>query len=76
MPTKHICLLIFDEAHKTTGKYAYRNIVELLEKQDTGVRIVALTATPVSKIENLPTIIKSLRSCRLEIRDETDQEIQ
>jgi ERCC4-related helicase len=37
---------------------------------------VALSATPVSKIENLQTIIESLRTCKLEVRDEDDAEVK
>jgi ATP-dependent DNA helicase MPH1 len=45
--------LIVDEAHRTTGNYAYCKIIQILETSGSGFRIVALSATPVSKIENL-----------------------
>jgi len=37
---------------------------------------VALSATPVSKIENLQTIVSSLRVVKLEVRDEDDAEVK
>jgi ERCC4-related helicase len=37
---------------------------------------VALSATPVSKIENLQTIVDSLRVVKLEVRDEDDAEVK
>jgi ERCC4-related helicase len=37
---------------------------------------VALSATPVSKIENLQTIVGSLRVSMFEVRDEEDDEIK
>ena len=46
-------LLVIDEAHRATGNYAYCKIIEMLEAMNIGFRIVALSATPVSKIENL-----------------------
>ena len=48
-----ICLLVIDEAHRATGNYSYCNIIKLLEASEVGFRIVALSATPVSKLENL-----------------------
>lgn len=48
-----IVLLVIDEAHRATGNYAYCRIIQLLEEMNIGFRIVSLSATPVSKIENL-----------------------
>ena len=52
-----IVLLVIDEAHRATGNYAYCRIIQMLEILNVGFRIVALSATPVSKIENLQTIV-------------------
>ena len=43
---------------------------------NVGFRIVALSATPVSKLENLQTIVESLRVCKFEVRDEDDAEVK
>ena len=48
----------------------------MLESLDVGFRIIALSATPVSKIENLQTIVQSLRVSMFEVRDEEDDEIK
>lgn len=53
LDTKKIVLLVIDEAHRATGNYAYCKIIEYLEHAHTGFRILSLSATPVSKIENL-----------------------
>lgn len=50
---KKVCLLVFDEAHRATGNYAYCKIIQQTEAANVGFRIVALSATPVSKIEQL-----------------------
>lgn len=47
-----------------------------MEALNIGVRIVALSATPVSKIENLQTIVSNLRVSMFEVRDEEDEEIK
>ena len=48
----------------------------MLEEHNIGFRIVALSATPVSRIENLQTVVGSLRVSMFEVRDEEDDEIK
>jgi ATP-dependent DNA helicase MPH1 len=50
---RKVTLIVIDEAHRAAGNYAYCKIIEYFEKLGTGFRIVALSATPVSKIESL-----------------------
>ncbi len=76
MPLKRVTLVVVDEAHRATGNYSYCKLIEYLEKDGAGFRILALSATPVSKIENLQTIIQSLRCSKLEVRDEDDAEVR
>ena len=76
VPSDRVCLLIIDEAHRATGNYAYCKIIEYLERANVGFRIISLSATPVSKIENLQTIVESLRASKLEVRDEEDEEVK
>jgi ATP-dependent DNA helicase MPH1 len=68
--------LVIDEAHRTTGNYAYNNLIKLFENANVGFRILALSATPVSKIENLQTVVTSLRCSMFEVRDEEDEDIK
>lgn len=69
-------MLVIDEAHRASGNYAYCNVIEALEAKCIGFRILSLSATPVSKIENLQDIITSLRVSNLEVRDDEDEEIR
>ena len=71
-----IVLLVIDEAHRATGKYAYCNLIQHMEQQAVGFRILALSATPVSKIENLQAIVEALRVSKFEVRDENDEEVK
>ena len=73
---KKIVLLVIDEAHRATGNYAYCKIIQHMETGHTGFRILSLSATPVSKIENLQTIVNSLRVSNFEVRDEEDLEVK
>ena len=74
--TSKVTLLVIDEAHRATGNYAYCNIIQELEKKDFGFRVLSLSATPVSKIENLQAMVTSLRCSMFEVRDEQDAEIK
>ncbi len=71
-----IVLLVIDEAHRASGNYSYCNVVTKLETLQVGFRILSLSATPVSKIENLQPVINALRVSMLEVRSELDQEIK
>jgi ERCC4-related helicase len=70
-----VCLVI-DEAHRATGNYAYCNVINSLEQRNMGFRILSLSATPVSKIENLQAVVTALRCSMFEVRDEEDEEIK
>ncbi len=52
-------LIIFDEAHRATGEYAYVPIADFFKKQNTDGRILALTASPGNK-EHEETILNNL----------------
>ena len=71
-----VCLLVIDEAHRAMGNYAYCKIIELLETNSFGFRIVALSATPVSKLEKLQQVVDNLRVCKFEVRDQEDEEVK
>lgn len=71
-----VVLLVVDEAHRASGNYAYCKIIEFLENHNVGFRIVALSATPVSKIENLQSVVDNLRVSKFEVRDDEDEEIK
>jgi len=72
----NVVLLVIDEAHRATGNYAYCKIIQYMETTGVGFRILALSATPVSKIENLQPIVEALRTSRFEVRDESDAEVK
>ena len=46
-------LMIFDEAHRGTGHYAYSNIVHMMYREKIGYRVLALSATPGDSIETV-----------------------
>lgn len=53
-PAERIRCLVFDEAHKARGNYAYCQIVATLtEMGHKTFRVLALSATPGSKVEDV-----------------------
>ena len=86
-----ISLLIFDEAHKATGNYAYSNIVNKLIEYNSYIistrsnnnlqynpyfRIIGLSASPGTNYESIQNVINSLRITNIELRTEQDEEVK
>ncbi|KAL7628719.1 3'-5' DNA helicase [Parahypoxylon ruwenzoriense] len=73
---KSIGLLVVDEAHRATGNYAYVKVVTFLRRFSSSFRILALTATPGSKVEAVQEVIDSLGISHVEIRTEESIDIR
>lgn len=73
---KRISLLVIDEAHRATGKYAYTKVVEFLRRFNKSFRVLALTATPGSTVEAVQEVIDNLEIAEVEIRTEDSIDIQ
>ncbi len=66
-------LVIFDEAHRTTGDYAYSAIASALEA--TSPRILGMTATLPSDIEKATEIISRLYIASVAERSESSPDV-
>ncbi|KAI8958161.1 P-loop containing nucleoside triphosphate hydrolase protein [Daldinia sp. FL1419] len=73
---KSIGLLVVDEAHRATGNYSYVKVVSFLRRFTSSFRILALTATPGSKVESVQEVIDSLGISHVEIRTEESMDIR
>ncbi|KAL1868698.1 3'-5' DNA helicase [Diaporthe australafricana] len=73
---KSVVLLVIDEAHRATGDYAYVKVVEFIRRFNPSFRILALTATPGSKVETVQAVIDSLGISTVEIRMEESIDIR
>ncbi|CAK1545892.1 unnamed protein product [Leptosia nina] len=70
-PGDKIRCLVVDEAHRARGNYAYCQIVSTLSDMGhKSYRVVALSATPGSKIEDVINVVKNLNIAHLELRTE------
>jgi ERCC4-related helicase len=70
---KSVRLLIFDEAHRAVGKYAYVPIAERYwtERPREG-HMLGLTASPGGKDERIEEVVRHLRIERIEARSRED----
>ncbi len=71
---KHISLIIFDEAHRAVGNYAYTKIsVKMAE--NPSVRRVGLTASLPEEKDKVEEILHNLKLSRVEARREDSKEV-
>jgi len=71
-----VTCIVFDEAHRATGNYAYGVIVKELMEAKIGYRVLALSATPGPNIESIQQIIENLCIVRVEVRSEEDPDVK
>ena len=73
---EEVSLLILDEAHHATGEYAYVWLAQQYEKVAWYPRILALTASPGSEVEQIKEICRNLKIERVEVRTEQDPDVR
>ncbi|MFA5105726.1 MAG: helicase-related protein [Candidatus Micrarchaeia archaeon] len=66
-------LCIFDEAHRTVGKYAYTYLANLA--RESGAVSLALTASPGSDMKKIGPIVETLGTRNVQIRTEEDPDV-
>lgn len=73
---KKFSLVIFDEAHRAVGDYAYVFVSAQLAKRNPGCLILALTASPGSEEEHIQDVCRNLNIKNIEIKDSTDSDVK
>ncbi|MFW9980836.1 MAG: DEAD/DEAH box helicase, partial [Candidatus Thorarchaeota archaeon] len=71
-----VSLIVFDEAHRGVGNYAYTFIAELYEKQGINIRSLGLTASPGHQAEHIRKVCDNLRLSHVEVRDEKSRDVR
>jgi len=74
VPVEQFSLVIFDEAHRTIGGYAYGRIAERFA--NSNVRIMGMTATLPSEKEKAVEILKTLKISSVAERDEESPDVK
>jgi Fanconi anemia group M protein len=75
-PAKRVVCVVFDEAHKASGSYAYTQVVEQLEAAGARYRILGLSATPGTGIKQIQEVVTVLRIQKVEARLEDDPSVK
>ncbi|GAB7341601.1 hypothetical protein MBLNU457_7806t1 [Dothideomycetes sp. NU457] len=73
---KRIVLVVVDEAHRATGSYSYVEVIKFIRRFNSSFRVLALTATPGSKVETVQQVIDGLDISKIEIRTEQSLDIR
>ncbi|MDD3083641.1 MAG: DEAD/DEAH box helicase [Candidatus ainarchaeum sp.] len=73
---KEFDLVIFDEAHRAIGDYAYVFINLQLQKQNKKSLVVALTASPGSEEEKIQDVCRNLSINNIEIKNSNDIDVK
>jgi Fanconi anemia group M protein len=71
-----VSLIVFDEAHRGVGNYAYTFVAELYERQSKAARSLGLTASPGHQAENIKTVCENLRLSHVEVRNESSRDVK
>lgn len=66
-------LVVFDEAHRAVGRYAYTQVAKAANA--SGAVIIGLTASPGGKTERIKEIMSSLFVDNVEIRTEEEKDV-
>ncbi|MBI4144268.1 DEAD/DEAH box helicase [Candidatus Woesearchaeota archaeon] len=72
---ENVSLLVFDEAHRAIGDYAYPFIAKQYVQKSRFSRILALTASPGSETDKIADICKNLYIEAVEVRTDQDQDV-
>jgi len=73
---KEFGLVIFDEAHRAVGDYAYVFVALQLQKQNPNCLTLALTASPGSEEEHIQDVCRNLNIKNIEIKDQNDADVK
>lgn len=72
---KTVDLVVFDEAHRAVGDYAYVSIGQQLRHDNPRARVLGLTASPGAKRERLLEVQSNLDVQAVEARDQESDDV-
>jgi len=73
---KEISLIVFDEAHRAVGDYAYVFIADQYNKRARHPKLLGLTASPGSDMEKIKEVCNNLHVEDVEVRTSTDHDVK
>lgn len=72
---RDVSLVIFDEAHRAVGNYAYVYIAERYGREGTDRLVLGITASPGSSLERIEEVCKNIGASNIETRTEADPDV-
>lgn len=72
---RDVSLIIFDEAHRAVGNYAYVYIAERYLREGTDRLVLGITASPGSSLERIEEVSSNLGAMRIETKTEADPDV-
>ncbi|XP_076659071.1 FA complementation group M [Halictus rubicundus] len=75
VPADLVKCVVIDEAHKALGKHSYCECIRILNEKNKNYRVLALSATPGNKIDNVHEVLQNLCIAHVELRDDTSPDI-
>jgi len=72
---KNVSLVIFDEAHRAVGNYAYVYIAERYAREAASPLVLGITASPGSQSEKIAEICTNMGIERIQTRTERDPDV-
>ena len=73
---RDVSLVVFDEAHRAVGEYAYVFIAKKYAEQGKNPLSLALTASPGSSKEKIDEIVRNLNIEEVEIKTDRDRDVR
>lgn len=71
-----VALIIFDEAHRASGNYAYNFLAKKYVQHAKSPKILAMTASPGKNREIIENVMKNLYLETIEIRSDSDPDVK
>jgi ERCC4-related helicase len=76
MDLKNVSLIIFDEAHRAIGNYAYVYIAERYAREGRAPLVLGITASPGSQSEKIAEICTNLGIEKIQTKTEDDPDVK
>ena len=75
LDANQIVCVVVDEAHHARGQYPSAEVLRQLYEKKVRFRLLALTATPGQGLEEVQTVVKTLRVGRIDFRSDQDPDV-
>ncbi|MGC9514990.1 DEAD/DEAH box helicase [Methanocrinis sp.] len=72
---RDVSCIIFDEAHRAVGNYAYVYIAERYRREGEDQIVLGITASPGSSLERIEEVCSNIGAARVETKTEADPDV-